>query len=1251
MSNKVKFFIVLILLVICVLSIWPPDKKLKKGIDLAGGASLLYRIDTSDMEEYEKRNIAQNMIRVLQERIDPGNKRNLIWRPHGTDQIEIQMPLAKDESRDKRKLYQETLDKLEAYNINMRRVDEILIQPAGMSDDDYKARRARDFTALAGESSEQLNRLNELAQAYDELTEAKIKRGAARQTEMDLKQKVQDAGINEYRLNALYTNWDSLDDPNRVVKMEEIVGDAIEKQQLIKDYFSARKVLDEIRQAITGENGLQNKETQARDNLKKLNIEISVLKEYLSAPKGTRAEEIKKLKEQNPQNIAVLLDELVLRYDDYEKVAGRYDDPEDLKKALEGSGVLEFRIIPTIQSDTPSAAEIKNYKERLKESGPKKASDERYVWKEIKDPKDFGGSRFITERFVDKEYVLASNQPGDVLLHEIGPDAWKLRDARIGTDQFGGWAVNFGFNAIGAGRFWNLTKNHLQEPLCIFLDDKAISAPNIKSAISDNGQITGRYTQVEAWNMVDKLNAGSLPARLGDQPISENSIGPTLGQKNLENGLKAGIWGLIAVATFMLVYYMVAGSLADIALLLNLIFIMGVMAFSRATFTMPGIAGLILTIGMAVDANVLIFERIREEQSRGCSLRIAIKNGYDRAFRTIFDANLTTFLVAGILYLKASEEVKGFAITLMIGIISSMFTALFVTRMIFDILTNLKILTKRLPMLQLIHRPNVDWLGKRPIFWTISFLCVVGGWAVFLGRDEVKNSKYSIEFTGGTSIHVILTKEGVEQLLRPEQKNLSDEEKSLALRESVEEAVRSVGEKTNNPELKQARVQRVGEPRDFRFEITTTETNQVEVTLSLEPSNTSSPGEIQEAIGKAAIALGDRRMEDLTVTAQNTPGRFLLLTSQTNINKINDVIQKALPEAGITYKTLNIVSDAVTEALEGKLDTLSDLGPELTESQPITDELISKKPYLNDYRSGLYLKYKFSDVQHVTMAHIENRLEESRTKSVFYEQYGNNPFVCFAPDNTIQDKNTPLESVEIAIISPDVTYEGSTAEEWKSFTDNETARFTDIFQLRTSLPQVTQIDPSVGQKSMNDAMIAIVISLLAIVGYIWFRFGNIRFGVAAVVALIHDVSIAMGLVAASAWLAETSVGKALLISDFKIDLPMIAGFLTVIGYSLNDTIVVFDRIRENRGKLATLSQNIINDSINQTLSRTILTSMTTLMVLFVMYIFGGSGLRSFNYVMIIGVIVGTYSSIGIAAPLLYGAKVVTKKDDNTIQKK
>jgi len=181
---------------------------------------------------------------------------------------------------------------------------------------------------------------------------------------------------------------------------------------------------------------------------------------------------------------------------------------------------------------------------------------------------------------------------------------------------------------------------------------------------------------------------------------------------------------------------------------------------------------------------------------------------------------------------------------------------------------------------------------------------------------------------------------------------------------------------------------------------------------------------------------------------------------------------------------------------------------------------------------------------------------------------------------------------------------------------------------------VVQFAPSVAKQSRNQAFIALALAMLGIMGYLWFRFGSLQYGLAAVIALIHDSAIAVGFVALSYFIAPTIFGKALLINDFRIDMTLVAAFLTVVGYSINDTIVVFDRIRENRGKLATVSANVVNNSINQCLSRTVLTSTTTLLVILVMYLFGGSGIHGFNYALIVGVLVGTYSSVAIAAPLL-----------------
>jgi len=1226
-----KFVLIVVLIALSIQNILPFEAKLKKGLDLAGGTSLLYEIDTSGLESYQKRNIAQVMIRILRERIDPGNISNLVWRPHGSNRIEIQMPLATEKQRKLRQEYQDKLASLESRNLNMRQVQQALIQPAGVPDEQYLEQRQKTFGNLAGDSKARQDLLEKLARIHDDLRQARAQQARALEMHNTNEEKLSEARINKFSVDRLYGNWQNLDDPNRVVELKKLAGGDQAKQVVIGNYIRSKKVVDDARNLITAQDGLDEQYNQAREEIENANIDIERLKKFLAAKSHKRNEEITRLKESHPLTVA-LIDEVVVAYDVSAKTAGRLDDPEDLKRKLRGSGILEFRILPQTNEESLTEGEITRYREDLEKYGPKRASGKNYVWQKIKSPEDFQVQSAILGEFADDKFVLTSNKDEETLLHEGSGDTWRLTDARIGNDDIGNWAVNFQFNEIGANRFFPLTKNNLNRPLCILLDKEAISAPNINSPIRNRGQITGTFTQTEVQDLVDKLNAGSLPARLGDQPISENNIGPSLGRDNLQAGLKAGIFGLLAVAAFMVLYYLIAGSLAGLALFMNLLLVVSVMAFSQATFTLPGIAGLILTIGMAVDANVLIFERIREEQQRGSSLRMAIKNGYDRAFRTIMDANLTTFMVALILWFLASEEVKGFALTLMIGLVSSMFTALFVTRTIFNLLTSLKLISKKLVMMQLIHKPQVNWLAGRPIFWVFSAILVLGGWAVFLNRDEAKNSKYSIEFTGGTSIQVKLNQTGTDMT-----------------RADVQNEITEIGAEMKNPFIEAAKVTQIGSPDRHEFEIVTTATSRTEIDIRLPAQKSMSAPDIQTAVHDAAVEVGDRRMENAEIIKTDTSGNFKIITDQVNPNIINSILKKALPENSeiVSIATEEIVGNAVRKALGDKLDVLNDLEPDPAsmKTQPITDELISQKLYLSEYKGGLLLSCSFGRGKAETLERLdEKRFSQLKFKTEF-EKYGNNPFQLFAPNNNGQP-NESLTGLEVAVLSPDIIYgDPSQVQDWNTFVGNEREKFESALRLTSSFTRNTQIDPSVGEESMNAAMIAIFFSLLAVVAYIWIRFGNVRFGMAAVAALIHDVSVAMGLVAASAWLSETALGRALLISDFKIDLPMIAGFLTVIGYSLNDTIVVFDRIRENRGKMATLSVQVINDSINQTISRTILTSATTLIVLIVMYIWGGTALRGFNYVLIIGVIVGTYSSIGIAAPLLFGAKHESHKNN------
>jgi SecD/SecF fusion protein len=239
----------------------------------------------------------------------------------------------------------------------------------------------------------------------------------------------------------------------------------------------------------------------------------------------------------------------------------------------------------------------------------------------------------------------------------------------------------------------------------------------------------------------------------------------------------------------------------------------------------------------------------------------------------------------------------------------------------------------------------------------------------------------------------------------------------------------------------------------------------------------------------------------------------------------------------------------------------------------------------------------------------------------------------FDPNMKIAALNQPLNSFVYVSALPEAGLRELTDDEWTQFVDNETTKVTAATTMETSLPRVTQISPSVGAEARARALMAIILSLVALLAYIWFRFGNLRYGLGAVATLFHDTCVTLGAVTGCTYIAGTIIGEKLLIGDFKINLAMIAAFLTLIGYSLNDTIVVYDRIRENRRK-GTLTPQIINNSINDTLSRTLLTGFTTLIVVFIMYVFGGSGLRGFNFAMLFGIIEGTYSSIAISAPIL-----------------
>jgi SecD/SecF fusion protein len=1211
-----KFILIFVLVAGAALALYPPSKTLKPGIDLAGGTSLIYGINTEGLTAESERDLAQKMITVLRRRIDPSNIQNLVWRPLGNTRFEIQMPLASKETQDKRDEFQAAMDSLLAKNVNPATIMRALKLPA--------EQRKAEIARFAQNDPNHLTILSTLASVYDERQQLQQERDTLAKETQTLGEKMKAAGLDVSRIDANRGDWSKLNDEALKKALTDFLGAKADPQNLesLQAYLRGNAKLADAKNKLAAPAGVNERYDQSKKQLDQLTItreRITLLSE-LGPKSAQRIDEIAKLKVQHPDRVQEI-DRIIAAYDGYRPYQGRLDDPADLRRMLKGAGILEFRILPTKGRPELTDAEIQQYQENLVSKGPKAASSSQYVWVEIENLQEWHQlTSTIVGQFGDKYYTLASNRSDEAMLHGRGGREWKLESSHATQDDVGRRAIAFNLDLHGGDLFYNVTSKNGNRPLAIILDDKAISAPNIQAdrPIRDRGIITGTFTPTQVSDMVDKLNAGSLPARMIEQPISERIIGPSLGADNRDRGIKSGIIGVILVVGFMMAYYFVGGAIADAALMMNILFTLAIMAMIRATFTLPGIAGMILTIGMSVDANVLIFERIREEQAKGLGLASAIKNGYQRAFSAIFDSNLTTILTAAILYFVGSEDVKGFAIVLMLGIGSSMFTAIVVTRAILDFLVSKRILKNHLRMLHLVKVWNIDWMGLRPIFFTISGVLVFGGLALFFVRGK---SKYDIEFTGGTSVQI-------------------DFKPDMSLtRQTVEDRMVEIGKKLGNRDLENVSVYSVGNPKGAapngekiygQYEITTTATNKLRTTVAPDPNG--GPWTVDTV--SAAIRQAQKQSRGELGTIEVTAGgdkAFLITANRVNPLLAKAVLNKAFPNARISEPQVDqIVGDAIMQAFAGQLQIQENLQPTIASAEKITEQVLDTYPELTDYVGGVKLNVTLA--RPATLKEIDQRMKDLRfrpdTQNLTWYSYQ-----IFGADLKPVAANQAVTAFTFASTEPEAGLRELTEEEWSRFIDNEKARVQQAAQRETSLSRVTQIDPFVGSEARTRSIISVVLSLAAIVAYIWLRFGTLRFGLAAIIACFHDVSTALGAVAASTFLASTFIGQALLIGDFRINSTVIAAILTLLGYSLNDTIVVFDRIRENRRKVQ-LTARSITDSINQTLSRTVITGITTFMVVAIMYVFGGSGLRGFNFVIFLGLLVGTYSSIAIAAPLL-----------------
>ncbi|HWL92613.1 MAG TPA: protein translocase subunit SecD, partial [Phycisphaerae bacterium] len=720
-----KIVIVGVLVALAYASVMPFKEKIKMGIDLAGGYSLLYELDDEGMEGGDRINLSQRVIEVLRRRVDPKGVYNLVWRPVGSNRIEIQMPQPGETVQAARRKYEELQSKLQE---TLVRRSAVVAAVARMDN------RAEEMQDLAKGVPVRLALLEAAARAYDEMKAVEPLAGDTDKTKEALLAALRLPA--EQRAAALQPLIDEL--PDRKNPIDKLVKAYDEYQavqttqpstepttqpatQPTEDEKTAKRLAYEaalqrvLDVSLDRSVSLESAFDKAVGAVVATNLDINQLLSVLEMkPKDQkRKETIETLKAENP-GLADLIDDLVKQNDELrdtrKRGEGRLEDPADLQRLLRGAGVLEFRIIPTTASDPT----FDPYRDSIKKRGPRPMpGEESYQWFEIEDPADFlnlkgkddlrrleedfdtakMGFGVVVERFGDKYYVLSHIGEGYAMTHSLRPGEhdWSLVSASMDRDEAGAPAIGFRLDTAAGAKFGPLTRQHRGQQLAIFLDDQAVSHARINSPITTSGIIQGRFTPQEVQEMVKKLNAGSLPQKLKDPPISVRAIGPSLGEANQRVGLQASVIGGIAVLVFLTVYYRYAGAIACIALAINVLFTFAVMAILGATLTLPGIAGLVLALGMSVDANVLVNERIREELARGTAFRMAVKLGYERAFSAILDSNVTMVLTSAILYLIGSEQIKGFGLTLGVGVFISTFTAYFITRMFFEMMAMISV--------------------------------------------------------------------------------------------------------------------------------------------------------------------------------------------------------------------------------------------------------------------------------------------------------------------------------------------------------------------------------------------------------------------------------------------------------------------------------------------------------------------------------------------------------------------------------
>ncbi len=719
----------------------------------------------------------------------------------------------------------------------------------------------------------------------------------------------------------------------------------------------------------------------------------------------------------------------------------------------------------------------------------------------------------------------------------------------IGSGAF--WAVTFGVKKEWQSRMASLTdlNGDDNKHMAIILNDRIDSAPVLRERLRSSGQITGSFTQDDAKQLAAVLRAGAL--REKPVLVSERTIAAELAGAARDRGVFSTMLAFILVLIMMAFYYYGPGLLANMALLLNLVLLVGVLAFFGAVLTLPGIAALVLTVGMAVDANILVFERIKEERAKGRTIAQAVETGYDRALVTIIDANLTTLITAYFLFQIGSGPVRGFGITLAIGILVSMFTALYVTRTVLALLMRNGTMSE-VKMRGEFYAPNIDWMGKKATAVKISAVAMILG--VVLWEVVPETSRYDLDFSEGSRLVVRFQADTDKDEVVDKIAKLAEENAAYA-DVSVRVSAEGIGAA-------------VATEMGRIFEIRSQKISSEEAIAKFETK-------LRE------IFAGDLAPGPFRATLRNngegeTIGELTFVGDGPKAVQVKEAFEAYHRAKGVLQNPRIVpIEGGVKGAGSAFTVTVAD-SPESARDIDLAAETALRQFTAIGYADQLAWLERQSDDEALT----------SEQKTAFSDRAG-------------ALKSAPLP------------------EDMSGF-----------FLKTDPLPSADRVDPFTARQHRDAAIKAIALSILGIILYVAFRFRSWAFGFAAVVALIHDVAVVLGLVALTNWVG---------LVDARLNLVTVAAFLTLIGYSINDTIVVFDRIRENRGAGGARLEAILNKSINQTFSRTIRTTATTWIVvaiMFVMNLGSGSPLEGFAFILMMGVLVGTYSSIFIASPTL-----------------